>query len=270
MEDLNAQQIVLLTLLVSFVTSIATGIVTVSLLEQAPEPVTQTINRVVEKTVERVVEVEPENQPEPQIERIVETVIVNAEDLTVEAVAKNSNNIVRIFSKAGGLKNFVGIGVIVSADGQILTDSINISSGVDYVAEYPIGEKELEITFNETDSKFAILNIIGENVETFSVAQFGDSQSLQLAQTVIAISGSNNNVVGTGIINSLGQDSVDSGAEGSVTKVDTSIDPAKMVVGAILINLKGEIVGINIGESLSATASFMPINEAKIFLASTT
>ncbi len=53
-EDLNKNQIILLTLLVSFVTSIATGIVTVTLIDQAPAPVAQTINQIVERTIERV------------------------------------------------------------------------------------------------------------------------------------------------------------------------------------------------------------------------
>src|SRR3989338_3691505 len=39
-ENLTKQQIVLVTLLVSFVTSLATGIITVSLMEQEPQGVT--------------------------------------------------------------------------------------------------------------------------------------------------------------------------------------------------------------------------------------
>ena len=55
MEHLSKSQIVLLTLLVSFVTSIATGIVTVSLMDQAPPAIAQTVNRIIERTVEKVV-----------------------------------------------------------------------------------------------------------------------------------------------------------------------------------------------------------------------
>ena len=43
-DDLNKNQIILLTLLISFVTSIATGIITTSLLQEAPVEVTRNIN----------------------------------------------------------------------------------------------------------------------------------------------------------------------------------------------------------------------------------
>lgn len=53
LKDLNNYQLVLLTLLVSFVTSIATGIITVYLLQQSPT-VSSVINQVIQRTVEKV------------------------------------------------------------------------------------------------------------------------------------------------------------------------------------------------------------------------
>ena len=52
MEDLTKQQMVLLTVLVSFVCSVATSIMIVSLLTDTAPAVSQTINRIVEKTID--------------------------------------------------------------------------------------------------------------------------------------------------------------------------------------------------------------------------
>jgi hypothetical protein len=264
MEDLNAQQIVLLTLLVSFVTSIATGITTVSLLEQAPEPVTQTINRVVEKTVERVVEVEGDKPP---VEKIVETIVVNAEDLTKEAVANNSSNMVRIYSKNADVKTFATLGIVVSGDGDVIADTRSIVNGVNYVADFPAGERAINLEFKQADSPFALLSVATQEdapAETFSSAKFANSENIQLAQSVIALSGQVGNVVTTGIVTSLEKDS----ETGLVNLIDTSVDSSKIDRGAILLNLNGEIIGAKINGDPTRITAFITSNEIKSFLSS--
>ena len=135
MENLTKHQLILVALLISFVTSIATGIVTVSLMDQAPKGVTQTINRIVEKTVERVV-----TEPNKANSIIKETVVVKEEDKIIEAIEKNSKSMVRIYktdsssSAENPLKSFVGIGIIISKDGDIATDSSIIISSNSYSA----------------------------------------------------------------------------------------------------------------------------------------
>ena len=85
LEELSKSQIILLTLLVSFVTSIATGIVTVSLMDQAPPAIAQTVNRIVERTVEKVVSLPSQTAAAVTTEK---TVVIKESDLISDAVAK--------------------------------------------------------------------------------------------------------------------------------------------------------------------------------------
>src|SRR3954470_13443353 len=98
MEHLNKSQIVLLTLLVSFVTSIATGIVTVSLMDQAPTTVAQTVNRVIEHTVEKVVQSAQTAAvaAPPQVQE--KTVVIKESDLISAAVEHVGPSVVRLYS----------------------------------------------------------------------------------------------------------------------------------------------------------------------------
>ena len=82
-EHLTKMQIVLLTLLVSFVTSIATGIITVTLMNQVPPAVTQTLNRVVERTVERVV---PDKSQGASVITKEVTIVVKEDDLITDSI----------------------------------------------------------------------------------------------------------------------------------------------------------------------------------------
>lgn len=186
MNDLNAQQIVLLCLLVSFVSSVATGITTVSLLEQAPKPVAQTINRVVERTIERVVDPVVEsvtnvatNRPS---ERIVETVVVNQEDLTVEAVEKSVKSLARIYGvDRTNKKFFIGLGAVVSSDGKILTSSTALEMSQKFYAEYPEGNYEVDLSTSAKNGAIILSPKGVEEGKTFTAATFGNSQNIKLA-----------------------------------------------------------------------------------------
>jgi len=267
MEDLNAQQIVLLTLLVSFVTSIATGITTVSLLEQAPEPITRTINRVVEKTVERVVEVEGDKEPQ---KKIVETVIVNAEDLTIEAVERNSRAITRIFKVVADLEQFVSIGILVEDSGQILTNSNLIDEASEYIAVYPDGSKfNINISQEnlEQSTDYILLDptlVEGQNPpQNFSKISMGNSDGLRLGQSVISLSGQNSNSVSTGIITTINNNQSTTTPEFS--SIETSIDGNKVVNGSILLNLQGNLIGYKYNTTNSLT-TFIPSSDIRNYL----
>ena len=113
-DKLNKNQIVLLTLLVSFVTSIATGIVTVTLMDQAPVGVTQTVNRVVERTIERGVP--GETKTTTVIKEV--PILITDEQLIADLVQSASAAVVRV---TRGATESLGSAFIVSRDGQVIT-----------------------------------------------------------------------------------------------------------------------------------------------------
>ncbi len=130
MDQLNKNQIVLLTLLISFVTSIATGIMTVSLLQEAPLEVTRNINQIVERTIQTVTT--PSTTLAPASQKEVTTVVVKEEDSIINSIDENIKSIARISYNDGvSVSNtFYGIGLVVSKDGLIAADRqvININN----------------------------------------------------------------------------------------------------------------------------------------------
>lgn len=277
MHDLNKQQVVLLCLLVSFVTSVATGITVVSLLDQTPQPVTQTINRVVERTVEKVIEQAEdaglvEQRP---VERIVETVVVNQEDLTVDAVAKNAPRFVRIFGHDRfGNRKFAGVGVVVNAQGTIVTDDSVALLYNTFEADYAEGTHQIALKGGSLQGTVALFVPTDAAEKTFGAVAFGDSQSVKLAQSVIVLSGATTNTVATGIITGLttasgavATDSINAATvpTEALTQIATNINPESVVPGSMLMTLKGDVVGFKVGSVTGAT--FMPANAVKALVA---
>ena len=125
-ENLTKHQIVLLTLLVSFMTSIATGIVTVALMSQAPPVVSRTINQIVEHTIQTVAS---STQGDRTVIQTQKTVVVKDDDLIAQSVAALQKSIVRITVHGGD--DLLARGVIVDARGTVLTDRVALdASGV--------------------------------------------------------------------------------------------------------------------------------------------
>lgn len=209
MENLTKHQLILVALLISFVTSIATGIVTVSLMDQAPKGVTQTINRVVERTVERVVA-----EPNKSNNIVKETIVVKEEDKIIEAIDKNAKSMVRIYkndSSVGAenpLKSFVGIGVIISKEGDIATDGAIISPTSFYSAVLSDGNEynvKIKPISTQGEKIIEFLKIVPKEKEVLSLspAILADSDTLKLGQTVISLGGKLRNSVSIGIITSF-------------------------------------------------------------------
>ncbi|MFH0755263.1 MAG: S1C family serine protease [bacterium] len=271
MENLTKQQIILLTLLVSFVTSIATGIVTVSLMNQSPIGVIQTVNKVVEKTIETII------SPAKETQIIVEKkVLVNLDEQIINAVEKSSKSVIRIYrtniDPKSGLNSmvFVGLGAIITDDGIIATDNSLIADGGKYFTTIE-NDKLLNLSISRTieGEQIALLKIENDKKTPITFSKISIAKNdLKLGQTIIYIGGEIKNTVSTGIISSLSVKEIKSNNNSTstpvimkISSIETSIS-SNFITGGLLLNLSGELIGIkSIYMDSSKTDLFAPSDD---------
>lgn len=246
LERLTNSQVVLLTLLVSFVTSIATGIVTVTLMEQAPPIITQTVNRVVERTIEKVADAQVAGAA-----TVSETVILRESDLISEAVAAAEPSIVRLFTpgrdeNGNATDIFTGIALVISSNGVLVADPSTPNGTLKALRSdgtmVPVailarrdGEKVVQIQ--------APLEYEGKPL-AWQPAKFIATQPTP-GQAVVAVGGSRSTRLGGGIVIGIS----DSGVETNIARDSYS-------VGSPLLTADG-IVGIATGESRATSSGFL-------------
>jgi serine protease Do len=145
-----------------------------------------------------------------------------------------------------------GTGFIVSSDGLILTNKHVVS---DKDAEYVVimtdnKEYNAKVLARDPVQDLAIMKIEGGN--SFKPLKLGSVDDIQIGQTVIAIGnalGRFQNTVSVGVISGLGRTIVATGPDFAterledIIQTDTAINRGNS--GGPLINLKGEVVGIN-------------------------
>lgn len=264
MENLTKQQIVLVTLLVSFVTSIATGIVTVALMDQAPSGVTQTINRVVERTIEKVV------QAPSQSAAVVtkETVVVKEDDQVVTAVERLTPSVVRLVWGNQDASSIIALGLVLTSDGLFAVDANNTVTDTIYSVLLADGTTyTAERVYNATGQGLALFKIVlaKDEQKTFTPATLIDSDTLKLGQTVVLVTGRESNSIETGIVANLRLEKT-----APITQATTTVQPATQRVtgintnlnsmslaGGTLTNLSGEVVGFSMSANLGR---FLPSN----------
>jgi len=150
----------------------------------------------------------------------------------------------------------VGSGFFISADGYILTNNHVISEAVDiYVTLTDGREFKAEVIGTDERTDVALIKIDGKD---FTALKIGDSKTLKKGQWVLAI-GSPFGLDATATAGIVSAISRDTGDYLPFIQTDVAVNPGNS--GGPLINLKGEVVGIN-SQIVSRSGGFMGISLA--------
>lgn len=203
------------------------------------------------------------------IEGINEAELENKDDLEESQLDKKINT-----QKVGG-----GTGFIISKDGLVLTNKhvVSLKNGIYEVFLNNGDYLYADVLSVDPLNDLAVLQLYLDEEKTqkpdnLKEAKLGDSKDLKLGSRVIAIGNALSEFENTstlGIISGKNREITASGGNGTVAKLsnllqtDASINPGNS--GGPLVNLAGEVVGINtaIAQMANGIGFAIPIDEAK-------
>ena len=180
-------------------------------------------------------------------------------EISTETVVTNSR--MRQYITGGA-----GSGVIITADGYIVTNNHVIENASSITVTLPNGQKYpavLKGTDSQTD--LALIKIDAKNL---TPAVFGDSSKLVVGELDIAVGnplGELGGTVTSGIISALDREITIDGQSMSLLQTDASISPGNS--GGGLFNINGQLIGIvnakSSGSNIEGIGFAIPINTAK-------
>ncbi|NDC53859.1 MAG: Do family serine endopeptidase [Planctomycetia bacterium] len=168
----------------------------------------------------------------------------------------------------GGMppRSGVGSGVIVDATGLVLTNNHVVEGADEVTVELPDG-REFKAAEIKTDPESDLAVVKLANAKDLPVARLGDSDKLEIGDWVIAIGTpfELETTVSAGIISGKGRE-LGSIRRAKFLQTDAAINPGNS--GGPLVNLAGEVVGINTAIASSSggyqgVGFAIPINLAK-------
>ena len=140
----------------------------------------------------------------------------------------------------------LGSGVIVDGKGVIVTNS-HVVHGADEIhialsggREYPV-----KLLLDDPKSDLAVLQIQNASGKAFPALSFADSDQVQVGDLVLAIGNpfGVGQTVTSGIVSALARTGVETGNFDYFIQTDAAINPGNS--GGALVNLQGQLVGIN-------------------------
>lgn len=245
-EKLSKSQLLLLTLLVSFVTSIATGIVIISLLEEAPQTVTQTVNRVVERTIEKVAQPDITTGQGAAVITKEKTVVVKEQDILSDAITKHSQRLVRVYVDATSTPA-VASGLFLPNQGLIASAGAALPKDAMVLVTFSDNSTvAADIVYRDPDTDIVILKPIlaeGETLPDIPAYEFATIASAHRGQSVLILT--TRGAVETGIV-SFVED----------PNIETNIPQNDVPYGATLITDAGDIIGMHVAVQEGKDAVF--------------
>jgi S1-C subfamily serine protease len=202
--------------------------------------------------------------------------VVRADDLAVAAIEKNGASLVRIKRVEGAgdkrVETLLGLGLVVSKEGHIAADAgVAIRRFDEFGSPIPrsflamlANGMVVELAFVGLDEDVGLVLFLlkpapEQKIDIVPTA-LGDSDALKLAQTVISLGGGETNAVGTGIIANLPRAET---PDRRVLSIYTDREAASTLSGTALLNLSGEVVGLNAGIGQSERSRYLPANALK-------
>lgn len=304
-NNINKTQLILFVILSSVVVSITTTVIVIALIGENPPHITNVINRVARETIgipATTTEKKTENEnsqivapKEYSVEKIIEltnnaviSIIASKDIPIIEQYFVNPFNDqfkgvfpqelvpdiqIPQYRQKGTEKKQIsnGSGFFISEDGLILTNK-HVVEDID--AEYTVitnnGKKlQAKVLARDKTQDIAILKV---NASKHNFIPLGDSDSLKVGQSVIAIGnalGEFQNTVSTGVISGLKRNITAFGAKSgpedlqSLIQTDAAINPGNS--GGPLLNSFGHVIGINtaLAQGAQSIGFALPINLAK-------
>ncbi|MEK7396638.1 MAG: Do family serine endopeptidase [Candidatus Poribacteria bacterium] len=161
-----------------------------------------------------------------------------------------------------------GSGFIVDKEGHIITNN-HVISGADTITVTLDDKREFKATLIGTDPETDIA-VIKIDRDSLPVAKLGDSDKIRVGEIVMAVGSpfELTRSVTTGVISATGRSGLDILDYEDFIQTDAAINPGNS--GGPLINIRGEVIGINTAIATGGLSSgnvgvgfAVPINAAK-------